>query len=139
MWHCVMRMRLHSRRLANPQQLHATRNQPRSFFYGSTHDARYTPSTSSSAASQPAQHRVMRFQQKLTPRRPRDAFHTRQPVHGSLASLASAARGQTSSSPDCSSTAPTTPSHSFSGPVYEPAIEDCPAPLTLALLSLPPT
>ena len=47
--------------------------------------------------------------------------------------------GQTSSSPDCSSAAPTTPSRSLTGTFYEPAIEDCPAPLTFALLSLPPT
>lgn len=89
--------------------------------------ARYTTPSTSSA-------RVMRSS-KTHAQAPRDAFH-RQPVDGVLAS---AARGQTSSSPDCSSAAPTTPSRSFTGTFYEPAIEDCPAPLTFALLSLPPT
>lgn len=75
---------------------------PESRVSSSTYARDTTPSTSSA--------RVMRSS-KTHAQTPRDAFH-RQPVDGSLAS---AARGQTSSSPDCSSTAPTTPSRSLTG------------------------
>jgi hypothetical protein len=72
-WHCVMRMRLHCRCLANPQPV---ARDPHFSPGVSSMDPPTTQGTLRRHHHQPpaAQHRVMRFKQKLTPRRPRDAF-----------------------------------------------------------------
>jgi hypothetical protein len=143
-WHCVMRMRLST---PDVSLTRSSCTRPQISPGLSSMDPPTTQGTlrrHHQPASQQASTRVMR-KSKTHAQTPRDAsFHT--PARRRLAgSLASAARGQASSSPDCSSTPPLlhsshhTPSHSFTGTVYEPAIEDCPAPLPLALLSLPPT
>lgn len=79
-----MRMRLHSRCLANPQQLHATRSQPRSFIlvrreYPQARKVHF-PTTSSSGSC--ASSRNSRPDALVMPSLPHG---TRQPVDGSLA------------------------------------------------------